>query len=882
MPSEKPKERPSHDGNRPSADDSGLEAVIEQYLEELASGEVPDQESYLRAHPHLADTLRGVFKTLDFVEMTGRTLNASCLGKDQRLGDFRIIGEVGRGGMGVVYEAIQTSLNRRVALKVLPAGAILADSAAERFTREASMAGQLHHTNIVPVYAVGEEQGINYYAMQFIDGGSLSALLKEWQQSKTKRGPRHHERVARWGQKVAEALACAHAEGIIHRDIKPSNLLLDASDKVWVSDFGLARTSALATITGTGDVIGTARYMSPEQARGDRGSLDARTDIYSLGASLYELLALEPAYRGESREEVLNRVATSEPTALRKIDPTIPRDLETIVFRCMRKERARRYADAGDLAEDCRRFLAGESICARRTPLIVGAARVVKKHRFRIAGSAIVLVLALVTLLMVMKDRRARGEQCVADALHAILFDRDDDRAAALLDEAHSLGIDSAQLYLYRGLIPLMNVRPHDAVGLFEEAFTRDPQSAEACYGLAQAYWGIADIARSRDYFTLARELEIESSLGWWLRGNAMSHMEGTESIESYNKAIALRPDFTPAIEARAHTRAQQLLRRDDETLLTPMIEDYDAWVIFQPESPRSYTSRGFGYLIAACWAERHADRAADRTEWFARAARDLDKALTLRKESDWKPLIAKATYLRVIEDYEAAAALFAQANATNKKFTGENHPGMLHQHAVVLHATGRLDEALSQVDLAIASWAPGLFPLPLQKGILLAEMGRLDEARAACVKGLNPDEANATSILMTAAGMELLGDRAASDRALKEFERNVGREGLTEAGQAALLPALDYLLGRLDAEGLIKAAGGRYDELCEILFLIALRQLGKGEREAGLASLKACRDTGMLVFVPYRFSQAMLARAAALPDWPKWLHEPADGGDGR
>jgi len=874
MPSEKPTEPPSADGNRPSAD--GLEAVIEQYLEELASGDAPDQESYLRAHPHLAGTLRGVFKTLDFVEATGRTLNASCLGKDQLLGDFRIIGEVGRGGMGVVYEAIQTSLDRRVALKVLPAGAILADSAAERFVREASMAGQLHHTNIVPVYAVGEEQGINYYAMQFIDGGSLSALLKEWQEGETKRTADHHRRVARWGQKVAEALACAHAEGIIHRDIKPSNLLLDKNDKVWVSDFGLARASALATITGTGDVIGTARYMSPEQARGDRGSIDARSDIYSLGATLYELLALEPSYRGESREEVLNRVAASEPVPLRKIDPTIPRDLETIVFRCMRKEPARRYANAGDLAEDCRRFLAGESICARRTPLLVKAARFVKKHRLRIAGAAIVIVLALVTLLMVMKDRHAKGELCVADALRAILFDRDDDRATALLDEAHALGIDSAQLYLYRGLIPLMNVRPHDAVGLFEEAYERDPQSAEACYALAQAFWGIADIATSRDYFERAQALEIDSSLGWWLRGNAMSYMAGAESVESYNKAIALRPDFTPAIEARAHTRAQQLLRRDDETLLVPMIEDYDAWVIFQPESPRSYTSRGFGYLIAACWAERHAERAANRTEWLAQAARDLDKALTLRTEADWKPLIAKATFLRVTGDFEGASGLFAEANATSRKFTGKNHPGMLHQHAIVLHATGQIDAALAKVDAAIESWSPGLFPLPLQKGILLAELGRLDEARAACAKGLNPDEANATSILMTAAGMELLGDRDASERALGEFEQNVGRDGLTEAGQAGLLPALDYLLGRIDAEGLIDAAGGRYNELCEILFLIALRQLGDGDRDAGIATLKACRDTGMLVFVPYRFTQAMLARAAVVPGWPLWL-PPAD-----
>ena len=556
MPSEKPRDRPSQDGRRPSRGDDRLEAVIERYLEELAKGQTPDQESYLRDHPDLADTLRGVFKTLDFVEMTGRSLNASCLGRDQLLGDFRIVREVGRGGMGIVYEAVQTSLDRRVALKVLPAGAILADSAAERFTREASLAGRLHHTNIVPVYAVGEEQGIHYFAMQFIDGGSLSTLLKSWRSGEKDKSPHHHEKVIGWGRKVAEALAYAHDEGVIHRDIKPSNLLLDGSDKVWISDFGLARASALATITGTGDVIGTARYMSPEQARGDRGSLDARTDIYSLGATLYELLSLEPAYRGETREEVLNKVATSEPVPLRKIDRTIPRDLETIVFRCMRKDRSRRYADADALAEDCGRFLAGKSIRARRTPLFVGAARLVKKHRLQITAAVVVLVLMVVTAVMVIKNRRARGAQCVSDALHAILYDRDDQKANALLDEALSLGIDSAGLHLYRGLIPLMNVRPHEAVVHFEEAFERDPRSAEVCYALAQAYRGIADVARSEECFERAKGFEIGSALGWWLRGNAMSYMPGKGSIESYNRAIALSPDFTPPIEARATPRA--------------------------------------------------------------------------------------------------------------------------------------------------------------------------------------------------------------------------------------------------------------------------------------------------------------------------------------
>ncbi|TWT44876.1 Serine/threonine-protein kinase PrkC [Phycisphaerae bacterium RAS1] len=201
--------------------------MLDRYLREVAAGARPDQESYLRAHPDLAEPLRGVFRTLEFVEATGRCLHSADLERGRTLGDFRILREIGRGGMGVVYEAVQISLKRHVALKVLPASALLSGGAPERFRREAATAARLHHTNIVPVHASGVEDGVEYYAMQYIEGGSLASHLEWLRKSAAPPGRDYFECVARWGMQAAEALAYAHANGAIHRDIKPSNLLLD-------------------------------------------------------------------------------------------------------------------------------------------------------------------------------------------------------------------------------------------------------------------------------------------------------------------------------------------------------------------------------------------------------------------------------------------------------------------------------------------------------------------------------------------------------------------------------------------------------------------------------------------------------------------------------
>jgi WD40 repeat protein/serine/threonine protein kinase len=354
------------------------------------------------------------------------------------LGVFRIVREVGRGGMGVVYEAEQISLGRRVALKVLPFAAALDAKQLQRFKNEAQAAAHLQHQHIVPVHYVGCERGVHFYAMQFIEGQTLAAVIHELRQlaeakpveaarespertvpwvpaagsaapsstvavaglstERSTRSPGFFRTVASLGVQAAEALEHAHQLGIIHRDVKPANLLVDGAGRLWVTDFGLAHLVSQPGLTMTGDLVGTLRYMSPEQALAQRVAIDARTDVYSLGVTLYELLTLEPAYNGPSRAAILRQIASEEPRPPSRVNAAIPGDLETIVLKAMAKAPEERYPTAQELADDLKRFLKDQPIRARRPTLRQVAVKWARRHRTVVRAAAVVLVLAVVAL----------------------------------------------------------------------------------------------------------------------------------------------------------------------------------------------------------------------------------------------------------------------------------------------------------------------------------------------------------------------------------------------------------------------------------------------------------------------------------------------------
>jgi serine/threonine protein kinase/WD40 repeat protein len=405
-----------------SAERDPIDRLAEEFAERLRRGEHPSLAEYVDRFPEHADEIRELFPALVMMEhlnpasgeLTGIYNGAAreaAVVRPERLGDYRILREVGRGGMGVVYEAEQISLGRYVALKVLPGQALLSPKHLERFRREAKAAAKLHHTNIVPVYGVGEADGVHFYAMQFIRGegldrilndlrhlrhepsavsqGSMAASLLTGQFSapvlpgsvsppaepavrtptpsaSLSGGPteaEYHRGVARLALQVADALAYAHRQGVLHRDIKPSNLLLDAQGAVWVTDFGLAKAEGTDELTNTGDIVGTVRFMAPERFEGR--SLP-QSDVYALGLTLYELLTLRPAFDDTNKAKLIEQVLRVAPVPPRMIDAHVPRDLETVVLKCLAKEPAERYTTAEALADDLRRFLADRPVKARR------------------------------------------------------------------------------------------------------------------------------------------------------------------------------------------------------------------------------------------------------------------------------------------------------------------------------------------------------------------------------------------------------------------------------------------------------------------------------------------------------------------------------------
>jgi serine/threonine protein kinase len=434
----------------PAVDDPRVVEALEQYLAAAEGGAKPNRQAFLARHADVAGPLAECLDGLEALhaagsspqELSGGAALAGLFTEGQPgtpLGDFRILREIGRGGMGVVYEAVQLSLNRRVALKVLPFAAAQDAKQLQRFQNEAQAAAQLHHTNIVPVYAVGCERGVHYYAMQLIDGQTLAALIQELRQSESPHGPTgtrvepdaeatgpyqpasaapgapaadtrpvpgaqlttqrakraadYFRTAARQIAQAAEGLDYAHGLGIVHRDVKPANILIDVRGNVWVTDFGLAQFHAGLGLTQTGDFVGTLRYMSPEQAGGSHTAIDARTDVYSLGATLYELLTLRPIFEGTDRQTVLHQILHKDPRPPRSLDRAIPPELETIVLKAVAKAPAERYATARDFAEDLHRFLRNEPIRARRVTLAQRARKWLRRHPSVLVAGIVLLVL---------------------------------------------------------------------------------------------------------------------------------------------------------------------------------------------------------------------------------------------------------------------------------------------------------------------------------------------------------------------------------------------------------------------------------------------------------------------------------------------------------
>jgi serine/threonine protein kinase/Tfp pilus assembly protein PilF len=515
-------------------DDPRVFAALEEYEQACKAGRQPEQTAFLNRHRDVADVLAPLLATRNIVHTIGQELcqqaedlpSPSGLrppSPPRCLGDFQLLRVIGRGGMGVVHEAFQVSLQRKVALKELPIVSSLVPKQLPRFRNEILAAAGLQHDNIVQVYQHGEHDGVHYYVMQLIEGPSLATVIEglrasadaaeslhepardgsgpDERSSTTRRPtfsvmalstqrsahlPEFCKTVAQWCVQAANALDYAHQVSIIHRDVKPSNLLVDGNGKLWVTDFGLARIPG-GNLTMSGEMLGTLRYSSPEQAFARHREVGPRADVYSLGATLFELLTLEPACPGVTREEILSH-KSDDPLLARRVNPQIPKDLETIVMKAMAPRPEDRFASAQEMAEDLQRFLDDEPIRARRLTWAQRALRWGWKHRPVVVTAALgvlsVLIAAIAAVvILAFMVREVRVEQA---------------KTAQARDDAHQVVSELTEVGESLADEPHVQEKTHQllriALRFYQEQARRNPITPEEELKTAIAHRKVADI----------------------------------------------------------------------------------------------------------------------------------------------------------------------------------------------------------------------------------------------------------------------------------------------------------------------------------------------------------------------------------------------------
>jgi serine/threonine protein kinase len=846
--------------------------------------------------------------------------------QEGRLSYFEIIGEIGRGGMGTVYEARDMSSDRHVALKVLAGGVSLTSRAVSRFRREAEAVGKLTHPNIVPIHATGEEGGTYYYAMELVDGPSLDRVIQRMRLDKNASlseparssadgiraatgsigdsdgslpmwvsqalscetdcsinapnevlassmceltiGPNYFTTIARMMAEVADALAYAHGEGVIHRDIKPSNLLLSRQGRLSITDFGLARIQDQPGLTMTGEFVGSPLYMSPEQIAVGRAPLDHRTDIYSLGATLYELLAIQPPCPGDRREQVIAQIIHKEPTPPRRLNQQIPVDLETVCLKALEKDPDRRYQAAAEMADDLRRVAEHSSIAARRPGI---ASRLFQWSRRRpitamLTGVSIVALAAAAifaySFLEARQDAQVSKGQRVIDSILTDVLGGRYEKVEASLAEAQSYGVDPTRIRVLRGLAAVEQSDVATALRELSAAVRENPDSMGAKALLYRAYLEDGQFDRARALLpqlaTMTPVTTEDRLYGAW----AVSSRWHKQAIEWLEELAGERP--TPAVSyLLGMLRTEELLRTYDPTEIQRTVADVSAAKTQMPDNVRA-----IAYHFHACLAAGDILTRSDnetRAEYYLSEARN-DVQLLLTNHSDSGDSHAIATHFAEYEGrWEDALEHIRRAVQL---------PGLWPKHRFqlpqILYKLGRREEALAALDAMPNSMRSGS-RWARSRAFIVAELRGLSAAEETYNNWLPEDRSLPIGRRLGFDVFSFLGRR---DRAI-EAARDRLREAQPAINNTRLGETFDgYISGELQASDLL-AVARKHGQRMRAHYFIGLERLSVGDRAGAVRHFEVIEAAQHYTTSSHQWIYLFLDRMREDPSWPSWIDQP-------
>lgn len=821
-----------------------------------------------------------------------------------RLGDFEVLGELGRGGMGVVYEARQISLNRKVALKVLSGGLGLTPKAVARFKREAEAAAKLHHTNIVPIYATGEEDGTHFYAMELIAGPSLDKVIRTSagiagrdepsSQNRTgsadqtvidaalnRRGDRtdvargaetttsfgegnvYFDTVARMIAEVADALDYAHRQGVIHRDIKPSNLLLSPEGRLSVNDFGLARVLEEPGMTLSGEFIGSPLYMSPEQIAAGRTPLDRRTDIYSLGATLYQLITLAPPFAGDSRDQILGQILHKEPRRPRAVNRKIPLDLETICLKAMEKDPDARYQHACEMAEDLRRYVNRFAISARRAGLLARAVKWSRRHPAVAAALGACLVLAVCAIGFAAKARQsgrellAQKRELVLNSALTVAMSGDFKLAEKAIKAAEVAGVSPGEVRMLRGLVEFQGGDLDRAEDELRQAVTLSPKSIPALSLLAVVYnhsfrW--AQYAAQLEELDRLTPTTPEDHL---LKGYALSFVDPRAALTILDEAIRMRDTaIARALRVEARTMASfdgAGLKQAEQMLLDGAVARENL-----PDHPFVLFANLYASISVASIYERAGDHL-KREQVLEQARRDA--ALL-------EPMVHLTDALFGLWSYWNYSGQESKAReALRKLWEQRQTPSVAYPLALQLFTGGEWEEAGAVLEKVTAHNVG----FDVMRALVAAERTGSGQASMAIYReALKKFERRRYEEMVLQVIPLFLGDFPAAIEGGRQVMQN--SPPLPKYWKPGFDRPLSYIAGTITAEELLRNVADSQLDTAMAYHVIALRKIGEGDREAARAALKKGVAIPSFGYGAFDISKAILHRMEQDPDWPRWI----------